>query len=364
MKQEYSSTLLAMQLAVQERMQVFPWLLDGVCRSSHDRNGRVVIPSGVMLSFAKIDQRLEDLLLDSDDAEWEIADPAKVIMIVNALTDDQRMKLINSLRSKLPGLGGQLDLRQIDYATLKKELEWFASFDRDAEIKARQRQSGGRERAFRGQQRRGRGSGGFRNQENRQNGKSPNTSVFGVKAARPISSISVGDRVFVTDPRPIPSSAVPVRGKEGFFAGVESDSVVCVLVKTNSEKGWRPLRVHPSAVFLIEWYGLNVSSNFLNGVSKSAAAPADDVDRFSDFNVDEDREVDVLAAGGADPEAVVSSSKSQAIFPDSVPSAAVRQLDRIMGDSVFSVSAPVLFPPSFAAGSQLQAGHLELRGQQ
>uniref|UniRef100_A0A0G4FQ79 Uncharacterized protein n=1 Tax=Chromera velia CCMP2878 TaxID=1169474 RepID=A0A0G4FQ79_9ALVE len=79
------------------------------------------------------------------------------------------MKLVNSLRSKLPGLGGQLDLRQIDYATLKKELEWFASFDRDAEIKARQRQSGGRERAFRGQQRRGRGSGGFRNQRNRQN---------------------------------------------------------------------------------------------------------------------------------------------------------------------------------------------------
>uniref|UniRef100_A0A0G4HHX3 Uncharacterized protein n=1 Tax=Chromera velia CCMP2878 TaxID=1169474 RepID=A0A0G4HHX3_9ALVE len=158
MKQEYSSTLLVMQLAVQERVQVFPWLLD-----YRDRNGRVVIPSGVVLSFAKIDQRLEDLLFDSDDAEWEIADPAKVIMIVNALTDDQRMKLVNSLRSKLPGLGGQLDLRQIDYATLKKELEWFASFDRDAEINARQRQSGGRERAFRGQQRRGRGSGGFRN---------------------------------------------------------------------------------------------------------------------------------------------------------------------------------------------------------
>uniref|UniRef100_A0A0G4F6W3 Uncharacterized protein n=1 Tax=Chromera velia CCMP2878 TaxID=1169474 RepID=A0A0G4F6W3_9ALVE len=166
MKQEYSSTLLAMQLAVQERVQVFPWLLD-----HHDRNGRVVIPSGVVLSFAKIDQRLENLLLDSDDAEWEIADPAKVIMIVNALTDDQRMKLVNSLRSKLPGLGGQLDLRQIDYATLKKELEWFTSFDRDVEIKARQRQSGGREKAFRGQQRRGRGSGGFRNQENRQNGQ-------------------------------------------------------------------------------------------------------------------------------------------------------------------------------------------------
>uniref|UniRef100_A0A0G4FRZ4 Uncharacterized protein n=1 Tax=Chromera velia CCMP2878 TaxID=1169474 RepID=A0A0G4FRZ4_9ALVE len=166
MKQEYSSTLLTMHLAVQERVQVFVWLFD-----HRDRSGRVVIPSGVVLSFAKIDQRLEDLLLDSDDAEWEIADPAKVIMIVNALMDDQRMKLINSLRSKLPGFGGQLDLRQIDYATLKKEFEWFTSFDREAEIKVRQRQSGGRERAFRGQQRRGRGSGGFRNQGNRQNGQ-------------------------------------------------------------------------------------------------------------------------------------------------------------------------------------------------
>uniref|UniRef100_A0A0G4F8Y1 Uncharacterized protein n=1 Tax=Chromera velia CCMP2878 TaxID=1169474 RepID=A0A0G4F8Y1_9ALVE len=126
MKQEYSSTLLAMQLVVQECVQVFPWLrvLD-----HHDQNGRVVIPSGVVLSFVKIDQRLEDLLLNSDDAEWEIEDRAKVIMIVNALMDNQRMKLVNSLRSKLPGLGGQLDLRQIDYATLKKELEWFASFD-------------------------------------------------------------------------------------------------------------------------------------------------------------------------------------------------------------------------------------------
>uniref|UniRef100_A0A0G4F7Z0 Uncharacterized protein n=1 Tax=Chromera velia CCMP2878 TaxID=1169474 RepID=A0A0G4F7Z0_9ALVE len=123
------------------------------------------------------------------------------------------------------------------------------------------------------------------------------------------------------------------RGKEGFFAGVKSDSVVCVLVKTDSGKGWRPLRVHPSAVSLIEWYGLNVSSDFLNGVSESAAAPADDVDCFSDFNVEEDREVDVLAAGGTDPEGIVSSSsKSQAIFPDSVSSTA--------------------------------AGHLELRGQQ
>uniref|UniRef100_A0A0G4G9I9 Uncharacterized protein n=1 Tax=Chromera velia CCMP2878 TaxID=1169474 RepID=A0A0G4G9I9_9ALVE len=247
MKQEYSLTLLAMQLAVQERVQVFPWLLN-----HRDRNGRVVIPRGVVLSFVKIDQRLEDLLLDSDDVEWEIADPAKVIMIVNALMDDQHMKLVNSLRSKLPGLGGQLDLRQIDYATLKKELEWFASFDQDAEIKARQRQSGGRERAFRGQQRRGRGS----------------------------------------------------------------------------------------------------------------AASADDVDRFSDFDVDEDREVDVLTAGGVDPEAVVSSSKLQAIFPNSVPSAAVRQLDRIVRESVSSVSASVPFPPPFAAGSQLQAGHLELRSQQ
>uniref|UniRef100_A0A0G4FRW8 Uncharacterized protein n=1 Tax=Chromera velia CCMP2878 TaxID=1169474 RepID=A0A0G4FRW8_9ALVE len=195
-------------------------------------------------------------------------------------------------------------------------------------------------------------------------GKSPNASVFSVEAARLISPISVGDRVLVTDPRPIPSSAMPVRGKERFFAGVESDSVVCVLVKTDSGKGWRPLRMHPSAVSLIEWYGLNMSSDFLNGVFESTAAPADGVDRFSDFNVDEDREVDVFTTGGADLEVVVSSSKLQAIFPDSVPSVAVRQLDRVVGESVCFVSAPVPFPPPFAAGSQLQAGHLELRSQQ
>uniref|UniRef100_A0A0G4HNJ1 Reverse transcriptase Ty1/copia-type domain-containing protein n=1 Tax=Chromera velia CCMP2878 TaxID=1169474 RepID=A0A0G4HNJ1_9ALVE len=51
--------------------------------------------------------------------------------------------------------------------------------------------------------------------------------MFGVEAAHPISPISVGDRVLVTDHRPIPSSAVPIRGKEGFFAGVESDFVMC-----------------------------------------------------------------------------------------------------------------------------------------
>uniref|UniRef100_A0A0G4FWS1 Uncharacterized protein n=1 Tax=Chromera velia CCMP2878 TaxID=1169474 RepID=A0A0G4FWS1_9ALVE len=95
MKQKYSSTLLAMQLAVQERVQVFPWLLDHL-----DRNGRIVILSGLLLSFTKINQRLENLLLDSDDTEWEIADPAKVIMIVNALTDDQRIKLVEATGSQ------------------------------------------------------------------------------------------------------------------------------------------------------------------------------------------------------------------------------------------------------------------------
>uniref|UniRef100_A0A0G4H9C3 Uncharacterized protein n=1 Tax=Chromera velia CCMP2878 TaxID=1169474 RepID=A0A0G4H9C3_9ALVE len=53
-----------------------------------------------------------------------------------------------------------------------------------------------------------------------------------------------------------------------------------------------------------------------------------------------------------------------AIFPNSVPSAAVRQLDRVVGESVSSISALVPFSPPFAAGSQLQAGHLELRSQQ
>uniref|UniRef100_A0A0K6S6T5 Reverse transcriptase Ty1/copia-type domain-containing protein n=1 Tax=Chromera velia CCMP2878 TaxID=1169474 RepID=A0A0K6S6T5_9ALVE len=203
MKQEYSLTLLAMQLAVQERVQdlVFPWLLD-----HHDWNGRVVIPSGVVLSFAKIDQKLKDLLFDSDDAEWEIADPTKVIMIVNALTDDQRMKLVNSLRSKLPGLGGQLDLRQIDYATLKKELEWFASFDWDAEIKARQRQSGGRERAFRGQQRWGEARGG------------------GMKwvVKKPVVD-SRCSRHFFSSLRDVKSCVVEVRETDSEFVGVEGD---------------------------------------------------------------------------------------------------------------------------------------------
>uniref|UniRef100_A0A0K6S758 Uncharacterized protein n=1 Tax=Chromera velia CCMP2878 TaxID=1169474 RepID=A0A0K6S758_9ALVE len=306
MKQEYSLTLLAMQLAVQERVQdlVFPWLLD-----HHDWNGRVVIPSGVVLSFAKIDQKLKDLLFDSDDAEWEIADPTKVIMIVNALTDDQRMKLVNSLRSKLPGLGGQLDLRQIDYATLKKELEWFASFDWDAEIKARQRQSGGRERAFRGQQRWGEARGG------------------GMKwvVKKPVVD-SRCSRHFFSSLRDVKSCVVEVRETDSEFVGVEGD-----VARAESD----------------------VTMDLPGVEYVDGAAPADGVDRFSGFNVDENREVDVLAAGGADPEAVVSSSKSQAIFPDSVPSTAVRRLDRIVGESVSSVSAPVPFLPPFVAGSQL-----------
>uniref|UniRef100_A0A0G4I4E0 Uncharacterized protein n=1 Tax=Chromera velia CCMP2878 TaxID=1169474 RepID=A0A0G4I4E0_9ALVE len=137
--------------------------------------------------------------------------------------------------------------------------------------------------------------------------------MFGVEAARPISPISVGDRVLVTDPRPIPSSAVPVRGKEGFFAEVESDSVML-------------------------------------------AALADDVDRFSDFDVDEDREVDVLATGGADPEAVVQVAGN------------LSRLCSVSGHqaagSCYGRVCVFCFCTCPFLSSQLQAGHLELRSQQ
>uniref|UniRef100_A0A0G4HV94 Reverse transcriptase Ty1/copia-type domain-containing protein n=1 Tax=Chromera velia CCMP2878 TaxID=1169474 RepID=A0A0G4HV94_9ALVE len=55
-----------------------------------------------------------------------------------------------------------------------------------------------------------------------------------------------------------------------------------------------------------------------------AAAPTDDVDRFSDFSFDDDGEVDANAMGGADPVAVLSSFRAQATFFDGVSAAAVR----------------------------------------
>uniref|UniRef100_A0A0G4H0B6 Reverse transcriptase Ty1/copia-type domain-containing protein n=1 Tax=Chromera velia CCMP2878 TaxID=1169474 RepID=A0A0G4H0B6_9ALVE len=96
-----------------------------------------------------------------------------------------------------------------------------------------------------------------------------------------------------------------------------------VIVKTENGRGWKPLRVHLSGVSLIEWYGLNASPD-LAEFGGAAAAPTDDVDRFSDFSFDDDGEVDANAMGGADPVAVLSSSRAQATFFDGVSAAAVR----------------------------------------
>uniref|UniRef100_A0A0G4FCV7 Uncharacterized protein n=1 Tax=Chromera velia CCMP2878 TaxID=1169474 RepID=A0A0G4FCV7_9ALVE len=73
----------------------------------------------------------------------------------------------------------------------------------------------------------------------------------------------------------------------------------------------------------------------------AAAAPADDMDRFSDFSFNDDGEVDANAIGGADPVVVLSSSRVQAI-------------------------SSMVFPLrlSGAAGSRLPAGQLEARAQQ
>uniref|UniRef100_A0A0G4EZD7 Uncharacterized protein n=1 Tax=Chromera velia CCMP2878 TaxID=1169474 RepID=A0A0G4EZD7_9ALVE len=123
--------------------------------------------------------------------------------------------------------------------------------------------------------------------------------------------------------------------------------------------------MHPSGVSLIEWYGLNASPD-LTEFRGAAAAPADDVDRFSDFSFDDDGEVDANAMGGADLVAVLSSSRTQATFFDSVSAAAVRQLEHVVGSQPASVFAPFSLqnPSQSAAGLHLLAGQLEAPAQQ
>uniref|UniRef100_A0A0G4G2T0 Uncharacterized protein n=1 Tax=Chromera velia CCMP2878 TaxID=1169474 RepID=A0A0G4G2T0_9ALVE len=202
------------------------------------------------------------------------------------------------------------------------------------------------------------GSSGSGQQDQNATGMSPDSFVFGSEAARSISLISVGDRVVVTDPRPLPSSGLPVRGKEGIFCGVESESCMMVIVKTENRRGWKPLRMHPSGVSLIEWYGLNASPD-LTEFEGAAAAPADDVDRFSDFSFDDNGEVDANAMGGADPVAVLSSSRAQATFFDRLSTVAVRQLEHVVGSQPASVSTPFSLPFQGAADLRLPAGQLE-----
>uniref|UniRef100_A0A0G4FWZ1 Uncharacterized protein n=1 Tax=Chromera velia CCMP2878 TaxID=1169474 RepID=A0A0G4FWZ1_9ALVE len=149
-------------------------------------------------------------------------------------------------------------------------------------------------------------------------------------AAKAISPLSVGDRVVVSDPCPSGISGQSVCGKDAIFCGVESSSVVCVLVKTKSGKGWRPLHVHPSAVSLKSWYGLDVSGDFLHDDDKRKELVDDELDRFSDFSVDDEEEIDISADGGDLPEAVLSSSRAQAHLPQQVTQAAVRQLERVL----------------------------------
>uniref|UniRef100_A0A0G4FZM6 Reverse transcriptase domain-containing protein n=1 Tax=Chromera velia CCMP2878 TaxID=1169474 RepID=A0A0G4FZM6_9ALVE len=80
-----------------------------------------------------------------------------------------------------------------------------------------------------------------------------------------------------------------------------------------------------------------------------AAAPDDDVDRFSDFSFDDNGEVDANAMGGADPVAVLSSSRAQATFFDGVSAAAVHQLEHVVGSQV-----PEGSPEGFTSGEVSQ----------
>uniref|UniRef100_A0A0G4HQR3 Uncharacterized protein n=1 Tax=Chromera velia CCMP2878 TaxID=1169474 RepID=A0A0G4HQR3_9ALVE len=84
----------------------------------------------------------------------------------------------------------------------------------------------------------------------------------------------------------------------------------------------------------------------------------DELDRFSDFSLDDEEETDISADGGDLPEAVLSSSRAQAHLLQQVTQAAVRQLERVLAGEP-DVSVPVCLPSQSAVGSQLQRRELE-----
>uniref|UniRef100_A0A0G4HCI9 Uncharacterized protein n=1 Tax=Chromera velia CCMP2878 TaxID=1169474 RepID=A0A0G4HCI9_9ALVE len=164
--------------------------------------------------------------------------------------------------------------------------------------------------------------------------------------------------------RDVSSCIVEVREEEREFLGVEgsisrsSKDVTVELPGVETvDGGEETARLDGS------FSQLNASPD-LTEFEGAVAAPADDVDRFSDFSFDDDGEVDANAMGGADPVAVLSSSRAQATFFDGVSAAAVHQLEHVIESQPASVSAPFSLPSQGTAGLRLPAGQLEARAQQ
>uniref|UniRef100_A0A0G4IAG5 Reverse transcriptase Ty1/copia-type domain-containing protein n=1 Tax=Chromera velia CCMP2878 TaxID=1169474 RepID=A0A0G4IAG5_9ALVE len=121
--------------------------------------------------------------------------------------------------------------------------------------------------------------------------------------------------------RDVSSCVVEVREEEREFLGVEggisrsSKDITVELPGVETVDGSEETaRLDGSFSQSVPLSLLSVNGLRLQKVTKfggAAAAPADDVDRFSDFSFDDDGEVDTNAMGGADPVAVPSSSRAR-----------------------------------------------------
>uniref|UniRef100_A0A0G4I2C4 Uncharacterized protein n=1 Tax=Chromera velia CCMP2878 TaxID=1169474 RepID=A0A0G4I2C4_9ALVE len=75
--EEYESALLAQQLAIRERVCHFPWDIQ-----KRDGKGRVIYPENTELSWPKIDDRLDRLMMDAGEIDMEVTVKEKKEMVI------------------------------------------------------------------------------------------------------------------------------------------------------------------------------------------------------------------------------------------------------------------------------------------
>uniref|UniRef100_A0A0G4I9Z9 Uncharacterized protein n=1 Tax=Chromera velia CCMP2878 TaxID=1169474 RepID=A0A0G4I9Z9_9ALVE len=129
--EDYMSAVLAQQLSVQDLLDNFPWKRG----EEHRRDRRD------HLSWVELDKRMEDVIVQAGDIEWEITDKQKVNAFVGALSLEQKKEYLHDHRLQRRGVK-IADLNELTWKELEDGIKFYVSIEKLEDKHCRGRQDG------------------------------------------------------------------------------------------------------------------------------------------------------------------------------------------------------------------------------